>query len=141
MILMILSNNILSFFIEIKLEGRKLMEILLISLLSNISIYDIMIKMIVSIYDSVTEDIFNGVDNKKTQKRLPTHLHKIAKRKLDMLHAAATLDDLKIPPSNNLEKLKGDRSQQYSIRINDQYRIVFSWIKNNAENVEILDYH
>jgi len=64
-----------------------------------------------------------------------------AKRKLEAIHAAARLDDLRIPPSNCLEKLHGDRHGFYSIRINDQWRIVFQWIENNAHKVEICDYH
>ncbi len=97
--------------------------------------------MITSFHDQTTEDIFDGKNTKNTQKRLPSYLHKAAKRKLDMLHAAAILADLEAPPNNKLEKLKGDRKHQHSIRINDQYRIVFSWIDGNAENVEIVDYH
>lgn len=97
--------------------------------------------MIVSFADSVTENIFNGVVNKKTRKKLPDHLGKIVLRKLDMLNAAHALEDLKIPPNNKLEKLKGNRAHQHSIRINDQYRIVFKWVQPNAENVEIVDYH
>lgn len=66
---------------------------------------------------------------------------KIAMRKLDMLDAAAFLDDLRIPPGNRLEALKGDRSGQYSIRINDQWRICFTWSNGAAYQVEIVDYH
>ena len=72
---------------------------------------------------------------------LTQYLQKIAKRKLDMLNAATTLHDLEAPPSNRLEKLKGDRKHQHSIRINDQYRIVFTWVDHKAKNVEIVDYH
>jgi len=97
--------------------------------------------MIVSFLDHATEDIFNGKNTKNTQRRLPPQLHKIAKRKLDMLNAAVALKDLEAPPSNKLEKLKGGRKHQHSIRINDQYRIAFTWIDRGAENVEIVDYH
>ncbi len=62
-------------------------------------------------------------------------------RKLDLLDAAETLDDLRVPPGNRLEALKGDRAGQYSIRINQQYRICFVWRENSAEDVEIVDYH
>lgn len=97
--------------------------------------------MIVSFADQVTCDIFDGLNSKKTQKRLPSYLHDPARRKLDIIHAAASLEDLRIPPNNKLEKLKGLRSHQHSIRINDQYRIIFTWKAGNAENVEIIDYH
>lgn len=66
---------------------------------------------------------------------------RIALRKLDMLDAAVCLDDLRIPPGNRLEALKGDRSGQYSIRINDQWRICFTWGNGAAQQVEIVDYH
>lgn len=97
--------------------------------------------MITDFHDQITEDVFDGKNSKSTQKRLPAHLHKIAKRKLDMIHAAAILRDLEVPPNNRLEKLKGDRKHQHSIRINDQYRIAFIWVEGNAQNVEIVDYH
>jgi proteic killer suppression protein len=64
-----------------------------------------------------------------------------AKRKLEALHAAARLDDLRVPPSNRLEKLKGDRKAFHSIRINDQWRIVFRWLDGHAHDVAIVDYH
>jgi proteic killer suppression protein len=65
----------------------------------------------------------------------------VAKRKLAMLDAAVSLEDLKVPPGNRLEKLKGNRNGQYSIRINDQYRICFVWRDHDAYRVEITDYH
>jgi len=65
----------------------------------------------------------------------------VARRKLRQLEIAGRLDDLRIPPGNRLEALKGDRSGQYSIRINDQWRVCFRWEKANAEDVEIVDYH
>ena len=65
----------------------------------------------------------------------------VTKRKFAMLDAAAKLDDLRVPPRNRLEKLKGDREGQYSIRINDQYRICFTWEDGNAYDVEVADYH
>lgn len=97
--------------------------------------------MITSFLDRATEDIFNGKNSKIARKLLPVHLHKIAKRKLDMINAATALKDLEAPPSNHLEKLHGDRKHQHSIRINDQYRIVFTWVDGNADDVEIVDYH
>jgi len=65
----------------------------------------------------------------------------VTRRKLAMLDVAAKLDDLRVPPGNRLEKLKGNREGQYSIRINDQYRICFTWQDGNAYDVEIVDYH
>ena len=65
----------------------------------------------------------------------------IARRKLELLHAASTLSFLKVPPGNRLEALKGDRNGQYSIRINDQFRVCFRWTGADAEDVEIVDYH
>ena len=68
-------------------------------------------------------------------------LAKVAMRKLDMLNAAPTIDALRVPPANRLEALKGDRLGQYSIRINDQFRVCFTWENGHAYNVEIVDYH
>ena len=74
-------------------------------------------------------------------RRLPVHLQRVALRKLLQLDAAATLDDLRIPPGNRLEKLGGDRAGQHSIRINDQFRVCFRWAGGDAQDVEIVDYH
>ena len=74
-------------------------------------------------------------------RRLPQDIQRVALRKLRMLNRAATLQDLKVPPANRLERLKGDRVSQYSIRINDQYRICFLWARGDANDVEIVDYH
>ena len=73
--------------------------------------------------------------------RFPTDIHRTALRKLLLLDAAETLEDLRIPPGNRLEKLTGDRQRQYSIRINDQWRICFRWSEGDAYEVEIVDYH
>ncbi|MBN2149600.1 MAG: type II toxin-antitoxin system RelE/ParE family toxin [Anaerolineales bacterium] len=73
--------------------------------------------------------------------RLPQDIQQVSYRKLRMLNNAVTLEDLRIPPANQLEKLSGDRAGQYSIRINDQWRICFEWIDGDAYNVEIVDYH
>jgi toxin HigB-1 len=73
--------------------------------------------------------------------RLPPDVQQAALRKLRMLDAAATLADLRIPPANRLESLQGDRQGQYSIRINDQYRVCFDWRDGDAYEVEIVDYH
>jgi proteic killer suppression protein len=74
-------------------------------------------------------------------RRLPPEIYRAAERKLKMLHAAASLQDLWIPPSNRLEKLRGDRKGQLSIRINGQWRICFVWHRRHAHQVEIVDYH
>ena len=72
---------------------------------------------------------------------IPADLHKRAFTKLVMLNAANSVNDLRVPPSNHLEALSGDRNGQYSIRINDKYRICFRWVDNDAFDVEIVDYH
>jgi len=97
--------------------------------------------MIVSFKNGGTEDIFNGKNTKRARKICPVHIWKIARRKLDQLDSAVFVQDLKIPPGNMLETLTGNREGQYSIRINDQYRICFKWKNNGAESVEIIDYH
>lgn len=84
-----------------------------------------------------TEKVWNG----EVSRRLPTNIQATARRKLRMLNNAKTLDDLRIPPANRLEILKGRRKGQHSIRINDQWRICFGWTDGNATNVEIVDYH
>lgn len=93
--------------------------------------------MIISFCDKPTESIWQG----QFARKLPNQIQAIARRKLRMLNAAHTLDDLRIPPANRLEALAGDRAGQYSIRINDQWRICFVWSNGNAEWVEICDYH
>ena len=96
--------------------------------------------MILRFRDRATEDIFNG-DDTRAARSIPRMIWKVATRKLDMLHAASDAQDLKVPPGNHLEMLKGDRKGWYSIRINDQYRIVFQWKEGNARDVGIIDYH
>ncbi len=100
-----------------------------------------MLLMIESFADKATEDIFNGVNSTAARRLLPRELWRIAFRKLDQIDSATTLDDLRVPPGNRLESLKAERSGQYSIRINDQYRICFEWTVNGASGVEIVDYH
>ncbi len=97
--------------------------------------------MIRSFKDSGTEDIFNGENTKAARKTCPETIWKIAGRKLDQLDSVESLDELKIPPANRLEALKGDRKGQCSIRINDKYRICFVWEDDEPEDVEIVDYH
>jgi proteic killer suppression protein len=90
--------------------------------------------------DDRTRDVFDGTTNARTR-GLPTDVLTRAKRKLDMMNAASILDDLKAPPGNRLEALKGDLAGKHSIRINDQWRIVFRWTPTGPEEVTIDDYH
>ncbi|OGO39934.1 MAG: plasmid maintenance system killer family protein [Chloroflexi bacterium RBG_16_57_9] len=93
--------------------------------------------MIKSFRDKETERIFR----RSFSRRLPPNIQRAALRRLTFLHAAKDLSDLSMLPSNRLEPLSGDRQGQYSIRINDQWRICFEWIGQDAYNVEIVDYH
>ncbi len=93
--------------------------------------------MIVSFASEETEKIFRG----QISTKLPKDIQRTARRKLIYLDDAEDLHDLIAPPGNRLEKLKGKRSGQYSIRINDQWRICFQWSGNRAQDVEIIDYH
>ena len=86
---------------------------------------------------SETKKIWDNTISKK----LPTDIQQIARRKLRMLNNAQSLNDLKVPPANKLEPLKGDRIGQFSIRINNQWRICFLWNDKNAFDVEVIDYH
>ncbi|HEX4660127.1 MAG TPA: type II toxin-antitoxin system RelE/ParE family toxin [Streptosporangiaceae bacterium] len=97
--------------------------------------------MIASFRDKGTEDLFDGRDTKLARKSCPSDLARVTRRKLDQLNQAAVLSDLLAPPSNHLEKLRGEREGQYSIRINDQWRVCFRWTESGAEDVEIVDYH
>jgi len=93
--------------------------------------------MIKSFRDQGTEKIFR----REFVRRLPQDIQQRAFARLNAIDAAVHLDDLRFPPSNRLEALRGDRTGQHSIRINDQWRICFEWRNGNAENVEIIDYH
>lgn len=93
--------------------------------------------MIKSFADKETEKIYNQIFSKK----IPQSIQRVALRKLIMIDNAGCLEDLRVPPSNHLELLKGDRAGQYSIRINDQYRICFNVEGNDYYDVEIVDYH
>lgn len=84
-----------------------------------------------------TEKLFHG----RFSVKLPQAIQLAAVKKLNLLHAAQTLDDLRIPPANRLEELRGDRTGQHSIRINDQWRICFIWNQGHVEQIEIVDYH
>ncbi len=93
--------------------------------------------MIKSFRDREAERIFH----RSFSRKLPSDIQRAALRRLMLLHAATELVDLRSPPSNRLEKLSGDRSGQYSLRINDQWRVCFEWVDGDAYNVEIVDYH
>ncbi|MBI5880322.1 MAG: type II toxin-antitoxin system RelE/ParE family toxin [Chloroflexi bacterium] len=97
--------------------------------------------MIQSFRDAGTEDVFNGRNTRAARRACPTALLKIAARKLDLMDAAATLEDLRVPPANRLEALSGNRRGQHGIRLNDQYRICFTWTPTGPAQVEIVDYH
>ena len=93
--------------------------------------------MIRSFKSKETERVFN----RERSRKLPSDIQQVALRKLRMLNRAINLQDLRVPPANRLEKLSGGRTGQYSIRVNDQWRICFEWKDGNADNVEIVDYH
>lgn len=93
--------------------------------------------MMVSFGCKETEKIWNGIVSKK----LPIEIQEIARRKLRMINNSIDINDLRIPPANKLEKLKGNWKDYYSIRINNQWRIIFKWKNGNASEVEIIDYH
>lgn len=93
--------------------------------------------MIASFADARTRDLFH----REPVKRMPPALQDVALRRLKYLHSATKLDDLRVPPGNRLEALHGDRAGQYSIRINDQWRIVFRWQNGQAHEVQLVDYH
>ncbi len=97
--------------------------------------------MIAAFKGEGTEDIFNGDNTKAARKTCPESLWKVARRKLDQLDSVTALNELKVPPRNKLEALPRDRKGQFSIRINDQYRICFTWKESNPDDVEIVDYH
>jgi len=97
--------------------------------------------MIVSFKDEASEDIFNGVSSKRARKACPQSLWRVTARKLDQLDSVTALDELKVPPGNRLEALSGNRKGEYSIRINQQYRICFKWGENGPFEAEVTDYH
>jgi proteic killer suppression protein len=96
--------------------------------------------MIEAFGNALAEDLFDDKRTKVTRS-FPPELRRAARRKLLYLHDAAELKDLKVPPGNRLERLKGDRKEYHSIRINDQWRVVFRWVGGNAFDVQVLDYH
>ncbi len=97
--------------------------------------------MISSFRDRGTVDVFDGADTKAARKVCPRELWSAAGRRLDLLNRIVRLEELNRPPGNRLERLKGDRAGQWSIRINDQYRVCFRWENGHADEVEITDYH
>lgn len=96
--------------------------------------------MLRSFGSRATQDIWDG-ENTSAARAFPRDMWAAAQRKLDMIHAACEVIDLRVPPGNRLEKLKGKLKDIYSIRINDQFRIIFKWSQGAADEVEIIDYH
>ena len=97
--------------------------------------------MIQSFADRGTEDVFNGANTKAARQTCPRNFWRVATRKLDLLDSVEALQDLRAPPGNRLEALKGDRQGQHSIRINAQYRICFVWTEAGPQEVAVVDYH
>lgn len=97
--------------------------------------------MIVSFKHQGVEDIFNGKSSRRARSTCPQSLWKVVGRKLDQLDSVGALEELRVPPGNMLERLSGDRRGQYSVRVNEQYRICFRWTDSGPDAVEITDYH
>jgi len=97
--------------------------------------------MIKTFKNKVTEDIYNGKATKAAMRICPKKIWKIATRKLDQLDSILSLDELRVPSGNRLETLSGQRKGQFSIRINDQFRICFKWSEAGPDDIEIIDYH
>jgi proteic killer suppression protein len=97
--------------------------------------------MIESFADKASEDVFNGVNSREARKACPGNLWRIATRKLDQLDSVQNIEELRVPPGNRLEALSGNRKGQFSIRINEQYRVCFVWGEKGPSNVEVTDYH
>ena len=96
--------------------------------------------MIRDIKDRITRDIYDGVDSRYSRK-IPVALHRKCRRILDQIDAANDIGILREPPGNQLEKLKGSLSGHWSIRVNDQWRVIFTWVDHGANDVQITDYH
>ena len=88
-----------------------------------------------------TEDIFDGMASRAARRCCPQSIWPVDRRRLDQINRVREINELKVPPGNRLERLKGDRVNQYSIRINQQYRICFSWEEGHAYKIEVTDYH
>ena len=97
--------------------------------------------MIRDFLDAGTEDVFNGKNTKAARSKCPRDVWQIAQRKLDQLDSVEQLEELRVPAGNRLEALLADRRGQHSIRINDKYRVCFTWSDEGPANVEIVDYH
>jgi proteic killer suppression protein len=91
--------------------------------------------------DHATEDLFNGIDSRRARAACPIQVWPVVRRKLDQLNRVRMVQELRIPPGNRLQRLVGNRAGQYSIRINDQYRVCFRWEEGYADDVEVTDYH
>ncbi len=97
--------------------------------------------MMLSFRDQATEDVFDGADSRVARKCCPRSLWPVARRKLDQINRVREIRELSVPPGNHLERLRGDRKHQFSIRINQKFRICFQWEEGHAYEVEITDYH
>jgi len=100
-----------------------------------------MLNIIVSFKNQATEDIFNGQNTKVARKVCPQSLWRVAARKLDQLDSVTNIEELKVPPGNRFESLSGNRNDEFSIRINGQYRVCFKWAESGSFEVEITDDH
>jgi len=96
--------------------------------------------VIVGFGDRATEDLYNGITSARTR-RIPTDIRQRSLDRLTAINAAARLDDLRVPQSNRLEQLKGDLAGFWSVRVNDQWRIIFKWTDGQASGVSLTDYH
>ena len=97
--------------------------------------------MIHSFADVATEDLFDGANSRRARAACPAALWAVVRRKLTQLNRVRDLRELAVPPGNRLERLRGDREGQHSIRVNDRYRICFRWEEGDATDVEVTDYH
>ena len=97
--------------------------------------------MIASFANQASEDIFNGVNSRRARNACPKNLWRIAIRKLDQLDSVESLEELRVPPWNRFEALSANRAGQFSIRINEQYRICFVWVESGPGEVDVTDYH
>lgn len=97
--------------------------------------------MITSYASSGTEDVFNGRNTKTARRTCPRNLWRVAARKLEQLDSVTLLEEMRIPPGNQLEARSGERKGQFSVRINEQYRVCFLWTDEGPDAVEIVDYH
>jgi proteic killer suppression protein len=94
-----------------------------------------------SFANAATEDLFDGVDSRRARHACPVQLWPVVRRKLTQLNRVRELQELAVPPGNRLERLRGDRSHQRSIRVSEQYRLCFRWEDGYADEVEVIDYH